>query len=36
MTNQIVKAAAALSIRVHDHLVIGHDKHASFKTLGLL
>lgn len=36
MTNQIVKAAAALSIRVHDHLVIGHDNHASFKTLGLL
>ncbi|WDI30820.1 DNA repair protein RadC [Hyphococcus flavus] len=36
MTNQIVKAASALNIRVHDHLVIGHDKHASFKTLGLL
>jgi len=36
MTNQIVKAAAALNIRVHDHLVIGHDSHASFKSLGLL
>ena len=36
MTNQIVKAASALNIRVHDHLVIGHDNHASFKTLGLL
>lgn len=36
MTNQIVKAASALNIRVHDHLVIGHDKHASFKSLGLL
>ncbi len=36
MTNQIVKAAAALNIRVHDHLVIGHDRHASFKSLGLL
>ncbi len=36
MTNQIVKAAAALNIRVHDHLVIGHDQHASFKSLGLL
>lgn len=36
MTNQIVKAAAALNIRVHDHLVIGHEKYASFKTLGLL
>ncbi len=36
MTNQIVKAASALNIRVHDHLVIGHEHHASFKTLGLL
>ncbi|GAB4522718.1 MAG: DNA repair protein RadC [Amphiplicatus sp.] len=36
MTNQIVKAAQALSIRVHDHLVIGKDREASFKTLGLL
>lgn len=36
MTNQIVKAASALGIRVHDHLIIGHDRHASFKTLGLL
>lgn len=36
MTNQIVKAAAALNIRVHDHLVIGHKLNASFKTLGLL
>ncbi|WP_375203794.1 RadC family protein [Hyphococcus sp.] len=36
MTNKIVKAAAALNIRVHDHLVIGHDQHASFKSLGLL
>ncbi|MEO1251198.1 MAG: DNA repair protein RadC [Pseudomonadota bacterium] len=36
MTNQIIKAAAALNIRVHDHLVIGHDRHASFKSLGLI
>ena len=36
MTNQIVKAAAALNIRVHDHLIIGHAHHSSFKTLGLL
>lgn len=36
MTNQIVKAAQALAIRVHDHLVIGKDGEASFKTLGLL
>ena len=36
MTNQIVKAAKALNIRVHDHLVIGKASEASFKTLGLL
>jgi len=36
MTQNIVKAAAALNIRVHDHLVVGHDKNASFKSLGLL
>jgi len=36
MTNQIQKAAAALNIRVHDHLVIGHKSEASFKSLGLL
>ncbi len=36
MTNQIVKAAAALNIRVHDHLIIGHKRDASFKSLGLL
>lgn len=36
MTRQIVEAAGALNIRVHDHLIIGHKHHASFKTLGLL
>ncbi|MEE2691555.1 MAG: DNA repair protein RadC [Pseudomonadota bacterium] len=36
MTNQIVKAAQALNISVHDHLVIGKDREASFKSLGLL
>ncbi len=36
MTNQIVKAAAALNIRVHDHLIIGHKRDASFKSLGLI
>jgi DNA repair protein RadC len=36
MTNQIVKAAGALNIRVHDHLVIGRKSEASFKGLGLL
>ncbi|MEM8937419.1 MAG: DNA repair protein RadC [Pseudomonadota bacterium] len=36
MTNKIVKAAHALNIRIHDHVIIGHEHHASFRTLGLL
>jgi DNA repair protein RadC len=36
MTREIVGAARALSIAVHDHLVIGRHGHASFKSLGLL
>ncbi len=36
MTNQIVRAAAALGIRVHDHIVVGKAREASFKALGLL
>ena len=36
MTREIVAAAKALKIEVHDHLVIGRGKHASFKALGLL
>ena len=36
MTREIVAAAKALGITVHDHLVIGRSGHASFKSLGLL
>jgi DNA repair protein RadC len=36
MTREIVAAAKALAIAVHDHLVIGRSGHASFKSLGLL
>jgi len=36
MTREIAGAAKALSITVHDHLVIGRGGHASFKSLGLL
>jgi DNA repair protein RadC len=36
MTREIVSAAKALRISVHDHLVIGRKGHASFKALGLL
>lgn len=36
ITREIVAAADAISVRVHDHLVIGRDGVASFKSLGLL
>jgi DNA repair protein RadC len=36
MTREIAKAAGALSVSVHDHIVIGRTGHASFKSLGLL
>ena len=36
MTREIVTAAKALGIALHDHLVIGRGGHASFKSLGLL
>jgi DNA repair protein RadC len=36
MTGQIVAVARPFGILVHDHLVIGRQGHASFKTLKLL
>ena len=36
MTKQIVEAGRSLRIAVHDHLVVGREGVASFKTLGLL
>lgn len=36
MTRDVVAAAKALNIAVHDHLVVGRGGHASFKALGLL
>jgi DNA repair protein RadC len=36
MTREVVTAAKALKIAVHDHLVVGRSGHASFKSLGLL
>jgi DNA repair protein RadC len=36
MTREIVTAARALGIALHDHLVIGRFGHSSFKSLGLL
>jgi DNA repair protein RadC len=36
MTKEIKKAAEALGIAIHDHLVIGRKGHASFRSLGLI
>ncbi len=36
MTRQIVEAARIFSLQVHDHLVVGREGTASFKTLGLI
>jgi DNA repair protein RadC len=36
MTREVKEAAEKLGIALHDHIVIGHDDHASFKSLGLL
>lgn len=36
MTKEIVEAARALRILVHDHVVVGRDGVASFKALGLM
>ncbi len=36
MTRELKAAAQALGIELHDHVVIGHGNHASFRSLGLL
>jgi DNA repair protein RadC len=36
MTRDVVDAAKALHITVHDHVIVGRSGHASFKALGLL
>jgi len=36
MTQELQRAAAALGITIHDHLVIGRGGQASFRSLGLL
>jgi len=36
ITRDVAAAAAAVNVTVHDHLVIGRDGVASFKSLGLL
>jgi len=36
MTKRIVETAKPLGIEVHDHLVVGKGRHASFRSLGLI
>lgn len=36
ITNEIVDATATISVRVHDHLIIGRERVESFRSLGLL
>lgn len=36
MTRELNAAAKSLEIELHDHVVIGHGTHASFRSLGLL
>lgn len=36
LTKQIKQAAELLTITIHDHLIIGRDKHVSFRAEGLL
>jgi DNA repair protein RadC len=36
MTRAVAKALNAVSVDLHDHVVIGRGRHSSFKSLGLL
>ena len=36
MTNQMIAAMKPVGITVHDHLIIGRDNIASFRSLGLM
>ena len=36
MTNDVIEAMKPIGITVHDHLIIGRDNIASFRTLGLM
>lgn len=36
MTRRIAETAKPLGIELHDHLVIGKNRHASFRSLGLI
>ena len=36
MTRQVRDAAEKLGVALHDHVIVGRGRHASFKTMGLL
>jgi DNA repair protein RadC len=36
MTRQVVTALAAVHITVHDHVIVGKNRHTSFKSSGLI
>ncbi len=36
MTRQVIEAGRLLKVTVHDHLIVGRDSVASFKSLGLI
>ncbi|MEZ0223105.1 MAG: DNA repair protein RadC [Alphaproteobacteria bacterium] len=36
MTREIIKAARALDLAVHDHIIIGKNGHVSFKAMGIV
>jgi DNA repair protein RadC len=36
ITHQVVEAAKALNLRIHDHIIVGGQQTASFRALGLM
>ncbi len=36
MTKKIIDAGSRLGVAVHDHVIVGRDGHASFRSLGLI
>ena len=36
MTRELIDIAKPLGIAVHDHIIVGRDGHASFRSLGLI
>ena len=36
ITKEVARAAQALGVQLHDHLIVGRSGHTSFKSQGLL